>query len=110
MVPERIEVPSGSKIKIKYFFNGDSPVIAVRLQEVFGWLNTPLLNNGKIKTLLHLLSPGYKPVQVTNDLNSFWNHTYFEVRKELQRRYPKHAWPEQPLQAKAVLKGKNHQH
>lgn len=110
LVPERIEVPSGSKIKIKYFFNGDSPVIAVRLQEVFGWLNTPLLNNGKIKTLLHLLSPGYKPVQVTNDLNSFWNHTYFEVRKELQRRYPKHAWPEQPLQAKAVLKGKNHQH
>lgn len=106
LVPEKIEVPSGSKIRITYFFNGESPVIAVRLQEVFGWLHTPLLNNGKIKTLLHLLSPGYKPVQVTNDLDSFWNHTYFEVRKELQRRYPKHAWPENPLQAKPVAKGR----
>jgi ATP-dependent helicase HrpB len=80
-------------------------VLAVRLQEVFGMMDTPTINNGKTVVVLHLLSPGYKPVQVTRDLRSFWNHTYFEVKKELQRRYPKHAWPDDPMDAKAVSKG-----
>lgn len=102
--PSKLEVPSGSKIRMEYFANGATPVISVRLQEVFGMADTPTVNNGKIKTVLHLLSPGYKPVQVTNDLKSFWNHTYHEVKKELQRRYPKHAWPDDPWNAKAVAK------
>jgi ATP-dependent helicase HrpB len=105
--PSKLEVPSGSKIGIAYFNNGASPVISVRLQEVFGLADTPTVNNGRIKTVLHLLSPGYKPVQVTNDLKSFWNQTYHEVKKELQRRYPKHAWPDDPWSAKAVAKGRS---
>ena len=101
------EVPSGSKIAIEYFVNGAAPALSVRLQEVFGLSDTPTLNNGKIKVNLHLLSPGYKPVQVTNDLKSFWNKLYHEVKKELQRRYPKHAWPEDPWTATAVAKGRS---
>ena len=107
LVPSKLEVPSGSKIRMEYFANGAAPVIAVRLQEVFGMENTPTVNNGKNKTVLHLLSPGYKPVQVTSDLKSFWNTTYHEVKKELQRRYPKHAWPDDPWSASAVAKGRS---
>ncbi|MES2516247.1 MAG: ATP-dependent helicase HrpB [Bacteroidota bacterium] len=107
LAPAKLEVPSGSKIRIEYFLNGAQPVIAVRLQEVFGMEDTPLLNNGKTKTVLHLLSPGYKPVQVTSDLKNFWNSTYHEVKKELQRRYPKHAWPDDPWSATAVAKGRS---
>ncbi len=107
LAPSKLEVPSGSKIRIEYFANGATPVIAVRLQEVFGLEDTPTVNNHKNKTVLHLLSPGYKPVQVTTDLKSFWNNTYHEVKKELQRRYPKHAWPEDPWSAKAVAKGRS---
>ena len=107
VVPSKLEVPSGSKIRMEYFANGAAPVIAVRLQEVFGMENTPTVNNGKNKTVLHLLSPGYKPVQVTSDLKSFWNTTYYEVKKELQRRYPKHAWPDDPWSASAVAKGRS---
>lgn len=106
LAPARIKVPSGSNIKIEYVPNGGVPIIAVRLQEVFGMSDTPMLNHGKVKTVLHLLSPGYKPVQVTTDLNSFWNSTYHEVKKELQRRYPKHAWPDDPWSAAAVAKGR----
>jgi len=76
--------------------------MAVRLQEVFGLFETPTVNEGKNKILLHLLSPGYKPVQITQDLKSFWEKTYFEVRKELLSRYPKHHWPENPLTAEAM--------
>ncbi len=100
--PERLEVPSGSMIKVLYSDDGAAPVMEVRLQEVFGWLETPAVNEGRNRILMHLLSPGYKPVQVTQDLRSFWQHTYHEVRKELFRRYPKHAWPEDPWTAKAV--------
>lgn len=107
LAPAKLEVPSGSKIRIEYFANGASPVISVRLQEVFGLEDTPTVNRGKNKTVLHLLSPGYKPVQVTTDLKSFWNNTYHEVKKELQRRYPKHSWPEDPWSAKAVAKGRS---
>lgn len=107
LAPKKIDVPSGSKIPIQYFANGAVPILAVRLQEVFGMADTPKINNGKTSLLLHLLSPGYKPVQVTSDLRSFWDKTYFEVRNELKRRYPKHAWPEQPWDAKAVAKGRS---
>lgn len=107
LAPAKIEVPSGSKINIQYFPNGATPVLSVRLQEVFGLADTPVLNNGKNKVVMHLLSPGYKPVQVTSDLNSFWNNLYFEVKKELQRRYPKHSWPDDPWTAPAVAKGRS---
>ncbi len=102
LVPPRMEVPSGSMIRINYFDDGRPPVMEVRLQEMFGLLETPSVNGGRTKVLLHLLSPGYKPVQVTQDLESFWQTTYHEVRKELRMRYPKHSWPEDPFTAKAV--------
>jgi ATP-dependent helicase HrpB len=105
LAPEKIQVPSGSNIRLEYFAHGETPVLAVRLQEVFGLAETPKINNGQTGVVLHLLSPGYKPVQVTADLKSFWNNTYYEVKKELQRRYPKHAWPDEPWEAKAVAKG-----
>lgn len=102
LAPARINVPSGSSIKLQYQPNGAPPVLAVRLQEVFGMADTPKINAGKIGVLMHLLSPGFKPVQVTSDLRSFWNNTYFEVKKELKRRYPKHAWPDDPWTEEAV--------
>jgi ATP-dependent helicase HrpB len=102
LAPAKLEVPSGSWIKLQYFSDGRSPVMEVRLQEVFGLSETPTVNAGRIKVLLHLLSPGYKPVQVTQDLKSFWQTTYHEVRKELRMRYPRHSWPEDPWTAEAV--------
>ncbi len=102
LAPMALEVPSGSVIKLRYSPVGEPPVLSVRLQEVFGMLDTPRINNDKTAVVMHLLSPGFKPVQVTADLRSFWQTTYFEVRKELKRRYPKHAWPDDPLQATAI--------
>ncbi len=102
LAPAAIPVPTGSMIRVAYNPGGDPPVMAVRLQEVFGMLETPRVNGGTVKVVMHLLSPGFKPVQVTSDLRSFWEITYFEVRKELKRRYPKHAWPENPLLAEPV--------
>lgn len=107
LAPSKIEVPSGSKIGLRYFANGAPPVLSVRLQEVFGLGDTPAINRGHTTLVLHLLSPGYKLVQVTTDLRSFWDNTYFEVKKELQRRYPKHAWPEDPWAAPPVAKGRS---
>lgn len=107
LAPAKLEVPSGSSIFIEYFPNGATPVLSVRLQEVFGLSDTPTVNSGKIKVVMHLLSPGYKPVQVTTDLKSFWNNLYHEVKKELQRRYPKHSWPDDPWTADAVAKGRS---
>ncbi|QIA09969.1 ATP-dependent helicase HrpB [Draconibacterium halophilum] len=107
LAPERLQVPSGSNIKLKYGQAGEAPILEVRLQEVFGLLETPTVNNGNVKVLLHLLSPGFKPVQVTNDLKSFWNNTYFEVKKELKARYPKHHWPDNPLEAEPLRGVKN---
>ncbi|MGL4596072.1 MAG: ATP-dependent helicase C-terminal domain-containing protein, partial [Bacteroidia bacterium] len=101
-LPEKIEVPSGSFIRLQYTSDGAAPVLAVRLQELFGLLDTPTINQGKIKLMIHLLSPAYRPVQVTQDLRSFWQNTYNEVRKELRMRYPKHSWPEDPFTAQAV--------
>jgi ATP-dependent helicase HrpB len=102
LAPEKIEVPSGSFISIQYSQQGSPPILAVRLQELFGMMETPMINNGKTKLMIHLLSPAYRPVQVTQDLASFWKNTYQEVRKELKVRYPKHSWPEDPFTAKAV--------
>jgi len=101
LAPETLEVPSGSKIGIQYQELGP-PILAARLQELFGLMETPTVNAGKITLLIHLLSPGFKPVQVTTDLKSFWNNTYHEVKKEMKRRYPKHYWPQDPLIAEAV--------
>ena len=102
LAPSRLLVPSGSLIKLNYFNDGRPPVMEVRLQEVFGLLETPAVNEGRNKVIMHLLSPGYKPVQVTQDLRSFWNGAYREVRKELRSRYPKHSWPDDPFTAQAV--------
>ena len=102
--PERITVPSGSRIRLVYEA-ARPPVLPVRIQEVFGLKQTPRIAGGRIPVLLHLLAPNMRPQQVTSDLASFWANTYPEVRKELKRRYPKHAWPEDPLTALAVKKG-----
>jgi ATP-dependent helicase HrpB len=102
LAPPRLEVPSGSMIRLTYSLDGRPPVMEVRLQEVFGMLETPLVNDRRNKVMMHLLSPGFKPVQVTQDLKSFWANTYAEVRKELRSRYPKHSWPEDPWTAVAV--------
>ncbi len=102
LAPYKIEVPSGSKIKITYASNGEPPVLAVRLQEIFGMASTPTINSGETPVLMHLLSPGFKPVQITSDLKSFWDNAYFEVKKELKRRYPKHEWPDDPWKAVAI--------
>jgi len=102
--PERISVPSGSRIKLDYT-EGKPPVLAVRIQEVFSWTTTPRVAFGRVPILLHLLAPNMRPQQVTDDLASFWANTYEVVRKELRRRYPKHAWPEDPLTAKPIKKG-----
>ena len=102
LAPTYIEVPTGSRIRIDYRTGAEAPVLSVRLQECFGMERTPCVDDGKRPVLMELLSPGFKPVQLTQDLASFWQGTYFEVRKELRRRYPKHYWPENPLEAEAV--------
>ena len=102
LAPTHIQVPSGSKIRVDYRQGADAPILSVRLQECFGMQETPCVNDGKQPVLMELLSPGFKPVQLTQDLSSFWKGTYFEVRKELKRRYPKHFWPENPLESMAV--------
>jgi ATP-dependent helicase HrpB len=102
--PERMTVPSGSRIRLTYEV-GRPPILPVRIQEIFGLKQTPRVAAGRIPVLLHLLAPNMRPQQITDDLASFWANTYPEVRKELKRRYPKHAWPEDPLTAPAVKKG-----
>jgi len=102
MAPSSLQVPSGSEIQIAYQEDGSAPRLAVRLQELFGMLETPKVNDGRNPILIELLSPGYKPVQLTQDLKSFWTSGYFEVKKELKQRYPKHSWPDDPIKAVAV--------
>jgi ATP-dependent helicase HrpB len=96
--PSHLVVPSGSKIPVDYS-DPATPVLAVRLQEMFGLKETPRIGGGRTALLLHLLSPAHRPVQVTADLASFWRNTYFEVKKDLKGRYPKHYWPDDPLTA-----------
>ena len=100
LAPTHLPVPSGSRIAVDY--SGDEPVLAVKLQELFGQTRTPTLVDGRVTVLLHLLSPARRPVQMTRDLASFWASTYFEVRKDLKGRYPRHPWPDDPLQAPAT--------
>jgi len=102
--PTHLSVPSGSRIPIDY--SNDPPVLAVRLQELFGLMETPRIAGGQIALLLHLLSPAYRPVQVTQDLAGFWARSYHEVKKDLKGRYPKHYWPDDPLHAQATARAK----
>lgn len=98
--PTHLTVPSGSRIQIHY--DQGEPYAAVRLQELFGMMDTPRIGYGTVPVIMHLLSPAGRPVQVTADLRSFWDHAYFEVKKDLKGRYPKHYWPDDPLQATAT--------
>ncbi len=102
--PRSIAVPSGSRIGLDY--SEHPPVLAVRLQELFGLAETPRIANGRQQVLLHLLSPARRPVQVTQDLANFWRTTYAEVKKDLKGRYPKHYWPDDPLIAEPTARAK----
>jgi ATP-dependent helicase HrpB len=104
--PDRLEVPSGSRIRLDYTGEGRPPVLAVRLQEMFGCAETPTVAGGRLRVLLHLLGPNYRPEQITDDLAGFWVRTYPQVRKDLRGRYPKHSWPDDPMTAMAVAKGR----
>ena len=103
--PTHLTVPSGSNVRVEYE-TPDLPILAVRLQEMFGCKDTPRLVEGKIPVMLHLLSPARRPVQITKDLSSFWKTAYHEVKKELRGRYPKHSWPDDPLTAPPTAKAR----
>lgn len=105
LAPTHVMVPTGSRVRLDYERN-DRPVLAVRLQELFGCRETPRVANGKVPVMIHLLSPAGRPVQVTNDLAGFWMSSYVAVRKELRGRYPKHHWPEDPLSATPTRRAK----
>jgi ATP-dependent helicase HrpB len=96
--PEKLAVPSGSHITLQYR-GAEPPILAVRIQELFGLAKTPTVAGGRVPVVLHLLGPNYRPQQITNDLASFWKNTYPQVRKDLRARYPKHSWPDDPLVA-----------
>jgi ATP-dependent helicase HrpB len=98
VAPERLPVPSGSRVRVDYA-DPAAPVLAVKVQEAFGWREAPRLADGRVPVLLHLLSPAGRPVAVTRDLASFWGGGYQQVRAELRGRYPKHPWPEDPATA-----------
>lgn len=101
--PETITIPSGRRVRLTYE-PGRQPVLSAKLQELFGWTETPRLARGRVPLLLELLGPNFRPVQVTSDLKSFWTTTYAQVRKDLRGRYPKHPWPEDPLTARATVR------
>ncbi|MET0116727.1 MAG: ATP-dependent helicase C-terminal domain-containing protein [Sedimenticola sp.] len=103
LAPTHIKVPSDSRKRIEYVEEG-TPVLAVRLQEMFGLADTPTICNGEVALQLHLLSPAQRPIQVTQDLRGFWERTYQEVKKELKGRYPKHYWPDDPWSAVATAR------
>jgi ATP-dependent helicase HrpB len=112
LAPEWLEVPSGSRIRIDYPEVADEtarPVVAVKLQECFGWAETPRLLGGRVPVLFHLLSPARRPLAVTDDLTSFWSGPYAQVRAEMRGRYPKHPWPEDPWSATATARVKPRQ-
>jgi ATP-dependent helicase HrpB len=103
--PTHMEVPSGSRVRLAYT-PGESPVLKVKLQEMFGLADTPRVAGGKVPVTLHLLSPAQRPIQVTQDLRGFWERTYPEVKKELKGRYPRHPWPDNPWQAQPTARAK----
>ncbi|MDG4594655.1 MAG: ATP-dependent helicase HrpB [Candidatus Contendobacter sp.] len=98
LAPTHLQVPSGSRLRLRYA-PGEPPVLAVKLQELFGLADTPRIAGGRIGVMLHLLSPAQRPIQVTQDLRGFWERTYAEIKKELKGRYPKHPWPDDPWTA-----------
>jgi ATP-dependent helicase HrpB len=104
LAPARLTVPSGSRVRLDYC--QETPVLAVRLQEMFGLTETPCVAGGRVPVLLHLLSPARRPMQITRDLPAFWQGAYHEVKKELKGRYPKHHWPDDPLQAQPTAGAK----
>ncbi|MCG8909065.1 ATP-dependent helicase HrpB [Pseudomonas sp. DP-17] len=104
LAPRTLQVPSGSSIRLDY--SEFPPVLAVRLQELFGLADTPRIAGGRLAVKLHLLSPAQRPVQVTQDLASFWRSTYADVKKDLKGRYPKHWWPDDPMQAEPTARAK----
>lgn len=97
LAPTHISLPSGRRIRVEYRQGAELPIVRAKLQDCFGMAETPRVDGGTRPVLMELLSPGFKPVQLTQDLHNFWASTYFEVRKELRRRYPKHAWPDNPM-------------
>jgi ATP-dependent helicase HrpB len=97
LAPTHLELPTGRRLKLAYDTSGP-PILAARIQELFGVRETPRVAGGRVPVLLHLLGPNHRPQQVTADLAGFWQNTYPQVKKELRRRYPKHAWPDDPLQ------------
>jgi ATP-dependent helicase HrpB len=98
LAPSQLQVPSGSRVTLDYTPTGH-PALSVKLQELFGLIETPRVGGGKIPVTIHLLSPAARPLAVTQDLRSFWQNVYPEIRKQLRARYPKHPWPENPLTA-----------
>ncbi|HKW54239.1 MAG TPA: ATP-dependent helicase C-terminal domain-containing protein, partial [Stellaceae bacterium] len=108
LAPTHVAVPSGSRLPIDYGI-GDVPVLAVRLQEMFGASETPSVAGGRVPLLLHLLSPAGRPLQVTRDLAGFWTGSYPMVRGEMRGRYPKHPWPDDPLAALPTARAKRRQ-
>ena len=102
LAPHHIKVPSGSSVRLDY--SEYPPILAVRLQELFGLADTPRIAGGRQVVKLHLLSPARRPVQVTQDLANFWRSTYSEVKKDLKGRYPKHYWPDDPLIAEPTAR------
>jgi len=102
LAPHHLSVPSGSSVRLDY--SEHPPILAVRLQELFGLADTPRIANGRQIVKLHLLSPARRPVQVTQDLANFWRSTYAEVKKDLKGRYPKHYWPDDPLIAEPTAR------
>ncbi|VUD61857.1 DEAD-box ATP-dependent RNA helicase RhpA [Thalassocella blandensis] len=106
LAPEKISVPSGSTLSIDY--SQQPPVLAVKLQEMFGCEQTPCILNGQVRLAVHLLSPARRPLQITQDLGNFWRNSYQEVKKEMKGRYPKHPWPDDPLSAEATRFTKKH--
>jgi ATP-dependent helicase HrpB len=102
--PTTLTVPSGSSKKLNYSSEGAPPILAVKLQEMFGLAETPRVADGRVPVMLHLLSPAQRPLQVTQDLKSFWDNTYPEVKKEMKGRYPKHPWPDDPWNAPATAR------
>jgi len=104
LAPATLMVPSGSRVRLDY--SEETPVLAVRLQEMFGLTETPRIAGGRVPVLLHLLSPARRPMQITRDLAAFWQGAYHEVKKELKGRYPKHHWPDDPLQAAPTARAK----
>ncbi|MDE3129498.1 MAG: ATP-dependent helicase HrpB, partial [Gemmatimonadota bacterium] len=105
LAPTHVTVPTGSRIPIDYSAS-EAPVLAVRLQELFGLADTPRIGGGRVPLTLHLLSPAHRPVQVTTDLAGFWARSYFDVRKDMRGRYPRHYWPDDPLVAEPTRRAK----